>query len=294
MTGRPFRTYTALMRLSHSVAGRLLGVLACVCLCAVSGCAIFGKDQSVAKAANENMLPQLKAPMGAIQLEVMFVERPVNDPLLGRSLWSEMDLMAGIPADRLMELYENGFRIGLAGTEPPPTLAALLDAGRIEDYDEVTGFWTNRRVALRRGAKTDVFCSNDPRPWSIDLSTNGTKEQAEFDKALGVLHIDLEDIRDGWVKLHIQPEVHHGEEAARREATENSWSLSSGKKVKTLNSTGFDVHLSLNEMLVISADDSAKGKAGNHFFRREDDGRLMQRVVLLRVADLTRFEMALR
>lgn len=282
------------MRLNRSVAGSLVGVLAWGLLCAASGCALFKGDMLTAQATQNGGLPQLKAPMDAIQLEILFVERPVNDPLLGSSLWSEMDQMAGIPADTRLELLENGFRVGLAGTEAPPTLAALLDAGRIEDYDELTGFWTNRRIALRRSAKTEVFCSHQPHTWSVNLSTKGEQNAESFDLAQGVIRVELEDIRDGWVKLHLQPEIHHGQERVRREATESSWNISSGKNIKTLGSTGFSVHLSLNEMMVLSADDTASHKAGNYFFRREDDGRLMQRVVLLRAADLTRFELATR
>lgn len=282
------------MRLDRSVAGSLVGVSVLLISCALSGCALFNNDPSMEAVARTTMLPPITAPTDAIQLEVLFVERPVNDPLLGRSLWSEMDGMAGIPADRLLELYENGFQVALAGTEAPPTLAALLNAGRIEDYDDPTGFVTNRRIALRQSAKTEVFCSHQPRTWSINLSTNGEQEPAQFDKAQGVLQVRLEDIRDGWVKVHIQPEIHHGDGNIRREATETSWNITAGKQIEPLSTSGFSVHLNLNEMLVISAADSAAGKVGNHFFRREDDGRLMQRVVMLRVADLTRFEVASR
>ena len=270
------------------------GFAAWVGLCALSGCALFNEEQAISRAANKNMLPALSAPADAVDIEVLFVERPINDPLLGRGLWNEMDQLAGIAAERRISILENGFRVALAGTEAPPTLAALLDAGRIEDYDEVSGFWTNRRISLRRSARTEVLCSHEPRTWNVKVSSDGTQTDSEFEKARGFLRVNLEDIRDGWVKLHIQPEIHFGEEVVRREPTDTSWNLSAGQKIEPLGSCGFTVHLSLNEMLVMSADHTAGGKVGNNFFRREEDGRLMQRVVIFRVADLKRFELASR
>ena len=294
LTVRSLRPYTARMRLVRPVFGRLSGVFVCVAACALTGCAIFTADRHLTESDGKSLLPPIQAPLEAIQLEVMFVERPVNDPLLGRALWTEMDQMAGIPADRRMELHENGFKVALAGTEPPPTLAALLDAGRIEDYEDLRGFWVNRRVSLRRGAKTDVICSHEPRSWDVKLSSEGALTENDFDKAQGVLRVNLEDVRDGWVKVHVQPEIHHGEVALQRQVKNDQWNVSARQEIHPLNSTGFTVHLNLNEMLAISADDTAAGRAGNYFFRREDDGRLMQRVVLLRIADLTRFEIATR
>lgn len=260
--------------------------------CAVSGCMLFTSENAVARSANGNPLPPIQAPADAIQLDVMFVERPINDPLLGRALWEEMDQMIDIPAERRMNLHENGFRLGLAGTEAPPTLAALLEAGEADEFDQLEGFWQNHRYALRRGQKTEVDCSHHSADWSIVVARDGVTESKSFSSARGVLHLELAAIQDGWVKVHIQPEIHHGKGTIRRDAGESGWELKSRKEIDQVAAGGFSVHLNLNEMLVLSADDRAGERAGSFFFRREEDGRLMQRVVVFRVADLTRFELA--
>lgn len=262
------------------------------CALSLSGCILFQGAQTLAQVSRESVLPDIKTPADAIRLDIMFVERPINDPLLSRGLWEEMDQMIDIPADRRMELHENGFKFGLAGTEAPPTLAALLEEGAAEEFDELNGFWTNRRLSLRRGQSTVVMCDHDASLWKLTLSADGRTTPENYDHARGVMKVELREINDGWVRVHVQPEVHHGAGSVRHEANENGWSLSSGQAIDTIVPGGFDVSLNLNEMFVMSADDSARDRAGNYFFRREDDGRLMQRVVVFRVADLTRFDVA--
>lgn len=288
------RSYTPGMRLPRFSPGLSFGLMVAVVACALTGCSIFDRDTTLTQQSDKSLLPPIQTPADAIHLEIMYVERPISDPLLGRGLWEEMDQLAGIPAETRLNLLENGFRVGLAGTEPPPTLSTLLNGGDPEEYDEVAGIWTNRRVALRTGAETDVHCSHAVGDWKIAVSRDGISTDRTYEQALGVIRVKLDDIEDGWVKLHLTPEVHHGVERMRREASDGQWNLSSSKDIDTVGTRGFSVHLSLNEMLVLSADDAARNRAGNHFFRREEDGRLMQRVIVIRVADLTHVQLASR
>ena len=233
-------------------------------------------------------LPPVRAPLQSVQLELLFVERPVNDPLLGSPLWSEMDQLAGIPAAERLSLSENGFRVGFCGTEAPATLAALLAEVGEDAYDDLAGFLTGRRVVLRRGAMTEVQSTISPRSWNVELVRGGTPTPARFNQSRGVFRVELVDIEDGWADVRITPEVHHGDLKSQPSPGVGGWQIESRQDIEVLAEAAFQMRLSLGELLVLSADETGTDRLGNQFFRREEKGRLMQRVLVLRIARIGR------
>ena len=250
---------------------------------ALAGCAVFEGD-AVVRSSDTPLLPPLTASADAVKLELVHVERPVTDPLLGRTLWSQLDSLAGVPPDRRMALAENGFRYALCGSEPPETLAELLRCGMAEEYDDPAGFRTNRWLAMRHGTRTEVLCSIDPSDWEVDLVREGRAHPQSFPGARGFLSLEVTSVQEGWVEVRITPEIHYGAERVHYQDGEEGWSLGSGQRIETVPGTSFSVHMSLNDMLVLSAADLPGDRVGNRFFRREEDGRLMQRFIVLRAA----------
>lgn len=236
----------------------------------------------------QRALPPVPVPSSSVTLEVVFVERPVNDPLLGSPLWNEMDQLAGIPAERRLSLSENGFRIGLCGTEPPPTLDALMAEVDDAAYDDDSGFLTGRRFVLRPGGCSEVQSSVEPRDWAVEVHRSGAVEAAELPKARGVFRIELIAVEDGYAELRLIPEIHHGSPRTKPTLADAGWRYETAQPVTMLSEASFLIRLSLGELFVLSADETAARRVGNQFFRREEDGRLMQRVLVLRVGSIGR------
>ena len=274
------QTRRRLMRTALATAATT--VLAAV-MAATVGCTMFGGD-TVVRSSDGLLLPPLSAPPDAVQLQLVFIERPVNDPLLGRCLWNELDQLAGVPHERRLSLLENGFRYAMSGSQPPPTLAELLKVGLANEYDGPTGFVNSRSLAMRDGAATDVMVSDDPTDWTVDVVRDGHPEQKQYPAARGFLRVDVSGVEDGWVEVNVTPEIHHGDEAVRHSASDAGWTLDERHEIAAVPDTSFSVHLALNEMLVLSAAEGSGSRVGNHFFRREDDGRLMQRVLVIRAS----------
>src|SRR5262249_41472371 len=90
---------------------------------ATSGCSVFDPP-AVTRTAKK--LPQLRAAPGAIQLDAVYVERPIGDPLLGPELWRYVDQVAAVDAEARGPLRRNGFRVGLVGANPPIALQKML------------------------------------------------------------------------------------------------------------------------------------------------------------------------
>ena len=272
---------------------RAASAIAVLMSVAAAGCAMFD-NEAVVRSSDGLLLPPLTAPPDAVQLQLVFIERPVNDPLLGGCLWDELDQLAGVPHDRRLSLLENGFRYGMSGSQPPPTLSELLKVGLAGEYDDPAGFVNNHQVAMRDGASTDAMVTHEPTDWTVDLVRGGRPQQRVFEDARGFLRIEVAEVQDGWVEVRVSPEVHHGALAVRHEAGDDGWSLSQTCEIEPVPETSFTVHMNVNEMLVMSAADASGARAGNRFFRREDDGRLMQRVFVLRASAMRRQSLAQR
>ena len=259
----------------------------------VVGCAMLGLGTGCTSLLQTSStdtvdLPPVPMPPSTVQLELLFLERPVNDPLLGRPLWSEMDQLAGIPAERRLALSENGFRLGFCGTEAPPTLASLMSDVEPDAYDTNDGLRAGRRVALRQRAGTAIKTTRMRRSWEIDLFRDGKATPAAFATATGLIRVGLDGISDGFAEIRFTPEVHYGEPIAQATPGAVGWELTTRQSVETLSEASFVLRMSLGEILVLSADDSAPERLGNQFFRFEDEGRLMQRVLVVRIGSIGR------
>ena len=123
------------------------------------GCSLFPTGDAVSKAESRRLsLPPIRAAQNAIQLEVLFVERPADDPLLGPMLWREIDQIGAIPAETRELLQQNGFRVGHVGSSLPPTVQTLLGlvgAGDVGDNQNTKPLVGNRKI-LPPGIDTEV------------------------------------------------------------------------------------------------------------------------------------------
>ena len=121
------------------------------------GCALF-TQQPVQTTTNK--IPALKPPPDAVALDIVFVERPRGDELLGPRLWHHVDEVGSLnPTTRNM-LRTNGLRIGVSGSDPPPALQTLLGLRTDFSYEpsaEQCKQLIGRQVMLRSGGETEIL-----------------------------------------------------------------------------------------------------------------------------------------
>ena len=87
------------------------------------GCQLFDKNvfsNSIDSVTQQtSRMPQKGPTRDAVQLEIVFIERPLEDPLLGHALWKEVDQIGALdPAVRDV-LRKNGFKVGVTASDPP-------------------------------------------------------------------------------------------------------------------------------------------------------------------------------
>ncbi len=255
----------------------------------LSGCALMQKTHKLFVQETTSLRP-IVATRDAIQLEVVFIQRPVQDPLLGHALWNEIDQIGALSPEARDALKRAGIRIGHIGSTPPRALQALLgltSATQTKEKRENSSQLVDRRVTLRSGQETEIVTSF-VYP-ACFLATNGrnSAELKEFRNARCVFRVKANREQDGWVNLEFLPEVHHGNFSVQpTPIAAGGWQYRTTQNIEPLFDQRFSVHLSVGEMVLITVDQTSGGSLGQHFFLGADSDARLQRLLVVRLADM--------
>ncbi len=234
----------------------------------LTGCESLFKSAGIPVTARK--FPTLEPPAGSMQLDVMYVERPVGDRLLGRELWQHVDEVAAMDADARRTLRQTGLRVGIVGATPPVALQRMLGLKSDFTYEpdaEQAKQLAGRHFFLLSGGETDVQISQPYPECSLDLHTEEASVPLRLENAVCKFRVRASRLQEGWARLEFVPQLLHGEGRQRYVAGEEGWRLQSGQQTETLFRQRFDVKLGTGEMAVITAADDAPGTLGHLFFR---------------------------
>jgi hypothetical protein len=249
---------------------------------ALAGCHLF--SMSAGETSGSAKLPRLVAPRDSVQLEIVFVDRPESDPLIGEALWEKVDQIAGFSSDERNKLRKNGWRIGQCSSHPPQALEELMKAvGQPEAMDgdrRVTG----RRVAIPAGGEIPIEVT-DLLP-ELELELNGKKKTYADVKAVLRVHVDRE--QDGWVQLRFIPEIHHGQKLLRPFATAEDWTRRRSQNIEPVYGQQFSMNLNVGELALVTSGETEAKQLPSALFRSVDEDGHLQRLLIIRVANMRR------
>lgn len=236
---------------------------------ALSGCTPF--SSSSGKLFTKSLkIPPIGLPPNAIQLDIVYIERPLGDARLGEELWANVDQIASITLEHREILRKNGFRVGVAASNPPIALQQMLreraDFVYEPEAEQVKGLVPHRSV-IPSGGKTDVQTSRMYPECSIELSSANDSVRRSYANVVCKYRITATRIQDGWAKLDFVPQIHHGDEQLRPTAESGGWIPQTKQNVRTFFDERFDVKLSIGEMALVTVADEAPGTLGELFFR---------------------------
>lgn len=278
-------------RRTHSV---LLWSL-CVGCCALSlsGCELF-RSKPVDVTKTEVGLPNIPIPSDAVQLEVLFVERPVGDRLLGDALWNEVDTMLNLEPEEQRDLIKNGFQIGVAASHPPAALQQLLDlrakpkAGEVTTPQETTNRLQGSRIFVRAGSETQIQLNDAPYSefnFNVFASHNAVvSESKKYADAKCLYRVTVHREQPGWVRLEFVPEIHHGLDLMRPQPGSDSWELTAQPNIERLYKHRFTIVLNTGEMALVTGRSEASGTIGHRFFTGPVGQDGLQRMLIVRLA----------
>jgi hypothetical protein len=264
----------------------LCAVTACLF---VSGCSLLSFSSLFSDAdttgKSELRLPPIVASRDAVQLEILFVDRPANDALLGDSLWKQVDQIAGMSADVRDTLRENGWRVGHASSHPPRALEQLLKmSSKHPEGIDTERRLVGRRVALAAGGNLPIKLTELQPELRLKPTADGATKS--YSNVKCILNVQIDREQDGWVRLNFTPEVHHGQNWLRPVATQLDWTRRRGQMVEPLFDQKFSLSLNVGEMAVITAEGDDKESAGYSFFRSVHESGGLQRLLVVRVANM--------
>ena len=256
--------------------------------CGALACESLPSGGSSAQQSTAFKLPTLSAPRDSIELDIVFVDRPASDPLLGKMLWREIDQVGTLSAEQRATIREAGLLVGHVGSSPPDALQSLLNLTDQEperQRREANGIPSTaaRRIALPAGTDTEVW-SNEAVPLRMTSLPSG--KQMELSDVRGLLRLRAERSQDGWARLDFTPELHHGQTSTRPFAAATGWMYRTTQEVIPCFAQQFSANLNIGEMLVLTCDRDRPGTLGQSLFQFEDSTGSKQRLIVVRLAEL--------
>lgn len=235
---------------------------------AVSGCALFEKPLRITR--NETRrLPSIRLPPDAVQLDVVFVERPLGDPLLGTDLWQHADQVAALDISTRAAMRHSGFRAGVVASRPPLALQQLLGMKAEFAYEpdaEKMKQLSGHHLMVRSGGETDIQISPYYEECTLEVQRGGQPRSMSVGNARCLFKLKAEKLQDGWAQLEFVPQVQYGDERLRHVADSEGWRYQNSQRIETLFHQRFALKLSQGEMAIITADDRADSSLGKLFF----------------------------
>jgi hypothetical protein len=213
----------------------------------------------------------------------------VGDPLVGGTLWNEVDELTVRPQVR-RSLREHGLLTGVTGATPPRGLQTLL--GRSWEVPDDSKRLVGHRVALPSGGEYEIPTSyyHPERTLQVPLAEGGSGYRS-YENGRGILRLRASRLQEGFARLEFLPEIHHGPIVNRFSASPGEWRYSAGQKVERLYDLRFSVDLNIGEFAVVSSDGANPDSVGHHFFvvpGDDGDERKIHRVLIVRLSGMAR------
>lgn len=235
--------------------------------------------------------------VSTIDLEVVILHRPVGDPLVGNALWAEVDQIGALDVGIRNSLLENGIKVGQVGTSYPMALETLLgmttkNVSLFEGTKEKHLYRT--RLSRPSGKESEIRASDLVDSRTIRIPMLDGEKVSEYNNARCVFRVTPEKMQDGWVKVEFQPEVHHGQIALRHQGTSQGWTQHTSQEIVPIFSQKFELNMNLGDMVILTNEGNDTKSLGHHFFRNDEAAGPMQRLVIIRLADIRKRNAVLR
>lgn len=223
-----------------------------------------------------------------VQLEVAHIEQPLSDISMIDLLWKEVDQIGALDSQTRRTLEDNGIRIGITGPNPPRILQKMLavDAAWREERSDGRLGTSAQSITVVPGEPTNLLTGPAYAECEIQMPRASGRETMTFQNANCVFRIEAETLQEGWVKLHFTPEIHHGTQSTRREATEAGWQFTNSQKIEPVYSQQFSLTLNKGEVALLTATGPSAGKLGHAMFIGDGHDDQIQRMIVIRLAEI--------
>lgn len=255
----------------------------------ITGCTLFpewSESESAFRSSLKPGLAPIRPQASAIQLEILLVDRWADDPVLTRKLWDEVGRLACLKGNERSRLQQNGVWVGHVGASPPPSIQSLLESRGSETSQSSGGRVSGRFLGIPSGQDSEILLGDPRETMTFTLHDGDKSEERTFSQARAVLRVRPDRLQEGWARLTFLPEVHHGDARLRPAATTEGWAYQAGQMHQVLHQLEFTLDLNVGEIAVVTSGGKEADTVGKAAFQYLDNGRVRQRVLLIRLVDL--------
>ncbi len=228
-------------------------------------------------------------------LEVVIFRFPAGDSELRDPLWNQIDEQ-GFSADLRREMAANGLRAGLIGGPLPEVLSRRLAAA--EDQSTPTAKAAmlqgeppvrRSRLQLHRGRPGKIVTSGTYDQLSLLTCDDGQVRGKTYSQAQGLLVMQVDPLAEGRVRVDLTPNLEYGTNRQQWVGEDGVFRLESGKPKQVFERLKTETTLAPNQTLVLSSLPQRPGSLGHYLFTEQRNGRLEQKLLLIRLAG-TKFD----
>lgn len=222
----------------------------------------------------------------AIDLEIFFVDRVKDSPLIGEQLWQSLHQVSTIESLNRNHLDQHGFRIAFSPARPSRQLQSLM---ALSTSDDPTRRALKQTLTLPVGQETFLLASTIPTGTEIRLKEDGVEHVLDIVDGKSMFRLKAELADGGWAKLTLIPELRYGQHSLRPQGTKDEFVFQHGQKPVTFYDDRMTAEINIGEILVLGSDPQREDDLASHFFRGDgvsgpsDD---IERLMLIRVADV--------
>jgi hypothetical protein len=212
----------------------------------------------------------------AVGLEIGIAQLDTGQSETLKRFWLALDQQE-LPLDVRQRLDQHGLKVAIMPSRPPSTFSDLVDPREIL-IDELNNFerqlylkglmkpvsrmLTHEMISNRKGQSHPVNTSpaHATMSWTIHQDDSQLTESSE--QVRGVVAITTFPQGDGSVRVHVEPQIHHGAQHRRIGATASGFKFDTRQNISRLEPLEFDVRLRSGESIVIgpTADVSELGQ----------------------------------
>ena len=241
------------------------------------------------------LTPIQKAPEQT-ELEVVFVHTPQPDKEAAELLWKEIDEQA-IPARLRRNLNQNGFRVGVLGTQLSPETEKILRTA--EDAQNTILPWEvddsgdsiraiRRKLFLKEGQRGELLASGVQEHFHVLHINQGEISGHTFSDGQGQFLIEAARTDDGRVQLKLSPEVHYGEFRNQYIPGEGMFQLDTSRRKERFDQMCVEANLSGEQTMIIGAQPNRPGSLGHRFFNEQSIDKSISKLLFIRVCDIAK------
>lgn len=264
-------------------------------LAAMVGCAVLAVGcRGVPEPSSRSPLKPAHMASESVGLDVLFVRFPFGEPEANGPVWEEIDETPW-PGELRHRLALNGFRVGLVAGPIPIALSKLLE---LKDKPAPSGAtqtvtaseWSDeprvlrRFMSLRSGQRGEIIASGVYDELAVLWCGPSGVEGQTYSQAQALLAIWASLEPDGRVRLKLVPELHHGQAKPRLVGQTGAVRLEASRPKQVFPEMTIQVPLGPGQLLVLSSLPQRPGSLGHHFFTHRRDGKLEQKLLVIRLS----------